>query len=342
MSQYLPEISDLVSWLGSPPRSPNQTHGLNESDSEVLDLKNGTYLATTLDSISEEIAVGLYRDPYTLGWVVVMASLSDLAAVGASPLGFLISTEWDRSFDQERKSRFAVGMADALRECSTYLLGGDSGNTRSSVLTGVGVGICHSKPMSRVGVQPGDWICVVGQTGIGPALAMRFLLGYAESDYPESMFRPVAQLSEGQLLRPFASACMDTSDGIIASLHTLQVLNSVDFDLFWNRDSLASSATQFLETYEIPQWLLWAGQHGDYQLLVTIPPDHIERAKISIPRLYPIGRAVEKGKSRLRLPNEQWMEIDLSQMRHLARADQPQIQKGLADLIRVCKELGLP
>lgn len=68
-------------------RSPQQINHLNESDSELLRLDNDSILAITTDCIVEEIETGLYDDPYLIGWMLVVVNLSDLAAVGARPLG---------------------------------------------------------------------------------------------------------------------------------------------------------------------------------------------------------------------------------------------------------------
>ena len=48
-------------------------------------------IAITTDSIVKELKTGLYSDPYTIGWMTVLANASDLAAVGPEPSGILIS-----------------------------------------------------------------------------------------------------------------------------------------------------------------------------------------------------------------------------------------------------------
>jgi len=63
-------------------RSPMQWNKPHESDAEIIQLNDNTKLATTTDSISEEISTGLYNDPYLIGWMIVTVNMSDLAAVG--------------------------------------------------------------------------------------------------------------------------------------------------------------------------------------------------------------------------------------------------------------------
>src|SRR5579885_3255122 len=149
------EIDELKSWLGRFPRHPKQTHGLNESDSEVLKLGARSYLAATVDSVSEEIAYGLYQDPFTMGWVAAMASLSDLAAVGASPTGILFSSQWGRELAKEQRAVVAEGLRAALKRAKVHLLGGDSGDAAATQLTVTSLGLCDSKPISRIGLKPG-------------------------------------------------------------------------------------------------------------------------------------------------------------------------------------------
>lgn len=338
----LPEIQELFSWLGNPPRSPQQTHLINESDSEILDLGNGTYLATTIDTISAEIEVGLYKDPYTMGWVVAMASLSDLAAVGANPLGTLLSTEWNSLFSVEKKAEFSRGYLAALHQCKTYLLGGDSGACRSNVISGVAIGLCQSKPMSRIGIKDGDWICVTGQTGLGPALAIRFLQGQPETSFPESLYRPVARIEAGIALRPFASACMDTSDGILSTLHTLRSLNGIEFEFFWNQESLSPIATEYLDSLKLPHFLLWANEHGDYQLIAAIPDQHIALAEKCVPDLYRIGRVTTGNKSLLKTSDSREISIDLEFIKSLINSNQSDLRNALHQIIDYSRTLQLP
>ena len=90
MTAVVHENALVESLVRALPRSLDQANGLGESDAELLRLP-GTdlLLAITTDAIVEEIEAGLYRDPYLIGWMTVMSSASDLAAVGADPLGIL-------------------------------------------------------------------------------------------------------------------------------------------------------------------------------------------------------------------------------------------------------------
>jgi thiamine-monophosphate kinase len=283
-------MKELLGWLGRFPRHPMQTHGLNESDSEVIKLDAKTYLAATVDSVSEEIAYGLYRDPFTMGWVAAMASLSDLAAVGASPTGILFSTQWGKELPREKRSQVAEGLRAALKRAKVHLLGGDSGDAAATQLTVTSLGLSDSKPLSRMGLKAGDWLCITGRSGIGPALGFRHLLGHPEDSLPEDAFRPEARLREGFRLRKLASAAIDTSDGIASAMSTLARLNSCSFELEWNDSAMAPLALEYCKARHLPATSLWFGEHGDFQLLCGIPDRHLAKARKEIRGLEILGR----------------------------------------------------
>jgi thiamine-monophosphate kinase len=292
-----PEMRELVGWLGRFPRHPRQTHGLNESDAEILRLGRSSYLAATVDSVSEEIAYGLYKDPFTMGWVAAMASLSDLAAVGARPTGILFSAHWGPELPFGARAEVARGLRQALKLARAHLLGGDSGLGASTQLTVTSLGLCNSRPLGRIGIRPGDWIGITGQSGIGPALGFRHLLGDEPRALPESAFRPRARLTEGLRLRKIASAAIDTSDGIASALLTLSRLNGCSFELEWNPRAISPIARRYCRARGFPESSLWFGEHGDFQLLCAVPPARLAAARRA--GLQILGRATRARSSTL-------------------------------------------
>ena len=287
----LPELESLLSWLGKFPRHPAQTHAIHEADSEVIRISKNLYLAATIDSVSEEIAFRLYKDPYTMGWITAMASLSDLAAVGAEPLGVLFSAQLSSELEESARKRLADGFRDALKKTRTHLLGGDSGGALSTVLSGVGLGLLDSKPTTRIGMRPGDLICITGKSGIGPALGFRHLLGGA---LDESLYRPHARISEGIALRGIASSSMDTSDGIASTLHTLMTLNGVGLKLHPTSAHLDARAVQFCKEMNLPVSALWFGEHGDFELVFSVPEKKMPKLKRALKNFSVIGKATTK------------------------------------------------
>ncbi len=97
-------------------RSPHQLNQFMEGDAELIRTPSGI-LAISIDSIVEEIESGLYDDPYLIGWMVVTANLSDIAAVGAQPLGIVLSQQMPPDLSPDFLSKIQRGIQDA---CDTY------------------------------------------------------------------------------------------------------------------------------------------------------------------------------------------------------------------------------
>jgi thiamine-monophosphate kinase len=254
-------------------RSPVQINKLQESDSELLNiiLQENDQLAVTTDSIVEEIEEGIYKDPYLIGWMSVMVNMSDLAAVGAAPVGVLISEIIPENIDDRFRSNLHRGISDACKECNSYVLGGDTNSGKQLIISATAIGISKNKNFNtRIGCKPGDILYTTGKLGIGNAYALTQLTK-TES---RIKYKAVARLKAGKAIRGIASCCIDTSDGAIAALDQIMRLNGVgiklDPDLSLKLDNNSKSII-----YEsgLPLWFLLAGQHGEFELIFSVPPE---------------------------------------------------------------------
>ena len=260
-------INNLISVFD---RSPIQLNKPHESDAEIIQLDDNTKLAVTKDSISEEISTGLYDDPYLIGWMIVTVNMSDLAAVGATPIGILISEIIPKDFESDKIKELQKGISDACKEYNTFILGGDTNDGEKLVLTGTAIGIIkQEKTTSRIGCKPGDLLFSSGKLGSGNAFAISKLIAQNNSftDY-----KPFARLRDASILSKYASCCMDTSDGLIATLDQLMRLNDAGFEINsdW-QNTIDENALKYAKNNSIHPWLLFAGQHGEFELIFTIP-----------------------------------------------------------------------
>lgn len=274
------ENNAINSWVRHFHRAPYQSNRCHETDAELIGIPGNEthFLAVTVDTVAEEIAAGLYQNPFTMGWVTVMANFSDLAAVGAEPLGMVISVSVEPSRDQEFNDEIARGMAAACRHLGTFILGGDTNAAPKPSLTGCAIGLVpRESKITRIGCREGDVVFLSGPAGLGSALGLTRLLNISGIDFPESEYRPVARIPEGKLLRPYASCCMDTSDGVLATLDQLMRLNGIGFVLdIPAEEILHPAALELARKTRLPSWLMLAGQHGEFELIFTIPEECIE------------------------------------------------------------------
>lgn len=252
-------------------RSPAQINSLFGSDSEILRLQEcgDNLIALTTDGIVEEIQQGLYRDPFLVGWMTVMVNLSDLAAVGARPGGILIQLNLPPDADEQLHSGLRQGIEAACRKCGTFVLGGDINSSSRLSTGGTAIGILsEGRTVSRKGCRPGDLLYTTAPAGLGTAFAFRQISG---GDRESLAYQPTARLNEGNVVRQFASACIDTSDGLIPGLAQLAFVNDTGFELTSSyREILHPSAQALASQGGFPYWFMLAGPHGDFELLFTI------------------------------------------------------------------------
>lgn len=276
-------------------RSPLQLNRLHSSDAEMIQLPGvNVCLALTMDSVVEEIALGLYRDPYLAGWMLVTVNMSDLAAVGARPLGIIISEILPHKCSEDWLSQLQRGIRDACEACDTHILGGDTNVGDDLVLSGCAAGIVdRRKVLSRIGCHVGDTLYVTGSLGSGNAFALAQIVGGNALT-----FQPRARLTEGQILAGTANACMDTSDGVLATLDELARLNHVGFELDADWESLLDDGARALAlSHGISPWLLLAGQHGEFELVFTVSQENentlISEASTAGWRPLRLGRVIQ-------------------------------------------------
>jgi thiamine-monophosphate kinase len=324
-------------------RSPLQKNRTHESDAEIVRFStdSNSLLAITTDSIVEEIALGLYNDPHLIGWMTVMVNMSDLAAVGAQPLGILVSEVLPAGFPEQSLALLQQGIQDACDSCGTFVLGGDTNFGQQLMLTGCALGAVNDRRfLSRMGCQPGDILYSTGPLGVGNAFALSKLAGSSMADIE---YKPTARLKESRSLPGVASACMDTSDGVIATLDQLMRLNHVGFELDEGWESnLHPAAKELADAFRIPPWLLLAGQHGEFELLFTVAEERevelLRSAEKNHWHPLPLGFVTEEPEIRLPL-NGEIVRLDTSKIRNLASQVNGDIQNYINQLLVINNEL---
>jgi len=346
------EISENViidSWLEHFLRTPRQFNEPHEADAELIEIPGDSnhYFAITIDTVAEEITTGLYKDPYTMGWVTVMACLSDLAAVGAEPLGMVVSVSVESHRDKTFTKSIAQGMEDACRTLGIFILGGDTNITPTISLTGCAIGIVpRKKVITRCGCKPEDALFITGGVGAGNALGLVRLANMPDDYFPEESYRPVARLKEGQLLRNYASCFMDTSDGLLTTLDQLMRLNGLGFIIHCDWEKILSpQVLEFCNHTKTPHWLMTAGPHGEFELLFTIPSKEENEflAEAQSHGINPIrlGRVQQTPVVSLVLPSGQRVDVDVAPLRNLLYTVEGDLKRFLKEFRAFGKKWGL-
>ena len=272
LNDEVAENRRLTRWADLLPRAPGQVGGIHETDAELVPLGDGRLLALTVDTVAEEVRLGLYRDARTAGRIAVSAALSDLAAVGADPIGLLLSVTLAKKDADAVQDAVAHGVAEAAAAAGTWVLGGD---TNDGPELSVGCTAAGTVPadalLTRVGAAPGDALFVSGPLGAGAALAAAAFCGEPLL-MSEEAFRPPPRLREGRALRGVASAAMDTSDGLVATLDQLGRLNGLALRLTRPADELLHpKALLASRRSRFSPLAFLSAPHGEFELVFTVP-----------------------------------------------------------------------
>ena len=217
--------------------------GIGDDAVVLSDVVRGQLVVSTDSSVED---VHFRRDWLShaeIGYRATAAALSDLAAMGADPIGVLLALALPE-LDVARVEEIADGVGECVRSCGTVVLGGDvtRGEKLSLTLTVLGTA---SAPLLRSAARAGDRIYVTGRLG-GPAAALRELQAGREAAAPlrARFARPVPRLREARWLAEHGCAtAIDISDGLVADARHIATASGVAMHLEQRSIPVLKSAT---------------------------------------------------------------------------------------------------
>ena len=242
-------------------------------DAALVDVPTGRQLVVAKDAMVADVHFLTDDPPELVAGKLLRVNLSDLAAMGAEPLGYLTALARPKAMDDAWLRRFAGGLAADQRRFGCHLLGGDTTSTPGPLtlsLTILGL-VPRGQALLRAGALPGDDIWVSGTLG-DAALGLRVLRGLAvtEEEALELVDRyrtPRPRLALGRALRSIATAAIDVSDGLVADLGHICAASGVSATIDASLLPLSPVARGVPGAREAA---LAGGD--DYELLFTAPP----------------------------------------------------------------------
>jgi thiamine-monophosphate kinase len=242
-------------------------------DAALLDPTPGKQLVLAKDAMVAGVHFLPYDPPAQIAQKLVRVNLSDLAAMGAAPIGYLLALVRSGDVEDDWLAEFCAGLAADNAEFGIALLGGDTVSTPGPLtlsLTAIGE-VPAGAALLRGGAEAGDDVWVSGTLG-DAALGLKVLQGEigvaddARACLIERYRLPRPRLSLGQELRGIASAAIDVSDGLVADLGHILAASAVGAEL--RADDLPLSAA----ARDLPDARAAALSGGDdYELLFTAP-----------------------------------------------------------------------
>jgi len=265
---------------------------------------------------------------YDIGWYLAGANLSDIAAMGATPAGFLSVVRYPLDLPDSEFTEILTGIRDCCRTYGVLNVGGDIGSAERIILSGSAFGVIRpGSVLTRDGAKPGDLLVVSGPTGLAAA-AMAYFgrdalssaagLDATSSDKLLSVWRRVRpEVALGRRLSEdgLATSCQDTSDGLRATIEQLATASQVGFAVDQSRIPTHPAVESAANLLGIPVLDLVFGGSVDFRLLFTVRADDPALPSLweDFPGCTVIGRATESREIRIHdggesteLPGEPW------------------------------------
>ena len=254
-------------------------------DAAVVD---GMVLTTDMLHERTDFPDGITK--YTAGWRAVGASLSDVAAMGGEAVA-AVAVYGAPTIFWDELAAFVDGATDVCELVDATYVGGDLDEHDEFTVATTALGRT-AEPILRSGASPGETVCVTGTLGrSGAGLA---LCEAGEHDRANDLFCFQPRVDAGQTLAQYATAMMDSSDGLARSLHQIAEASDCGFDV----ESPLPVAEVVDEVADVEderrELSLFFGE--DFELVCTIPADDVERARsaTAVP-LTPIGTVADAG-----------------------------------------------
>lgn len=251
-------------------------------DAACLTPPKGRDLVITVDAVVAGVHFLPDDPPASIARKALRVNLSDLAAKGATPLGFLLTLTLPPHTDAKFLRPFAAALAKDARAYGCPVIGGDTTGTPGPLaisITAFGT-VPHGKMVRRKGAKPGDLVMVTGSIGdaalglllsLDAGLAKQCKLKPKQATFLIDRYRePRPRNALADAVRRYASAAMDVSDGLVGDLAKLCRVSGVSAIADITQVPLSPAAVAALVAEpDLIETVLTGGD--DYEILCTVP-----------------------------------------------------------------------
>lgn len=234
-----------------------------------------------------------------VGYRAITSTTSDIASKGGRPLVYLTSLALPPDMKIEDFKELWTGILEAVELYGGAIVGGDTNAGDQVIIDVVCIAEASERIIPRSGARPGDIVAVTGLFGV-EAAGLHALINNVRkpvsSKVVERMVRPVARIREGRILSKYASASIDSSDGLAESLHLLSEASGVGFRI--DNPPIDPLASEYSREVGVDLFDLVFYGGEEYELVVTIPREFWRRAIVEVEeaggKLFEIGYVIDE------------------------------------------------
>lgn len=285
----MPSEFELIAALTAALRPTDAVVGPGD-DAAVLALGGGLHVMSS-DLIVEDVDFRRrYAAPRDIGFKAVAVTLSDIAAMGASPRYLTVDIGSPES-STDLFSELGAGLQEACLPFGCSIVGGDISRSPVLLLSTTGIGRVKGRPILRSGALPGDLLVCTGTLGDSAAglIALdRGLDGYLQ--LCQRHLRPDPRVLAGARLGELglATAMIDISDGLLQDLGHLCRASGVSAALWLDDLPLSTEFLRFCREQSRGSLSIATTGGEDFELLFTSSERHLFELQDALAGLVPI------------------------------------------------------
>jgi thiamine-monophosphate kinase len=229
-----------------------------------------------------------YLNYFDVGYYLVAANLSDIAAMGVKPIGLTNIVRYTKDLSNKEFEDILKGIKAACDRYEVIVVGGDIGSYESSVLAATAFGF--GKPnqiLYRSGAKEGDYLCISGTVGLPFAALMYFdkakpagmTLSQSEEELLlKSWQRPIPRIQEALLLSEglVANSCQDVSDGLKATIEQIGKSSNLTFDVYEEKLPIPAVVHKIANYLGVDPIGMASSASVDFSLLFTVPENKLD------------------------------------------------------------------
>lgn len=263
-------------------KDPRLLLGIGD-DTAVIKINEQRALLLTCDIQIEDQHFRLdYMTCYQVGRRAMAVNLSDIAAMGGTPVYALVSLGLPKSFSIEDYDSLFLGMRDELYPHQAVIVGGNLSHSNDKLIVDITlIGEVHLPYfLSREGARRGDRIFVsgkLGAAGAGFQVLQKYGRSYPEKYQPEveAHLAPTPRVALGKKLARIdeITAMIDLSDGLAGDLYHICEKSRVGAEIYQDRLPLAENLQEISKLTSKPVLTLALHSGEDYELVFTAHPE---------------------------------------------------------------------
>ena len=255
-----------------------QSPGLGPGDDSAIIPSFSGDVVACVDSVTFErhFPKGMRYDEF--GWMAAAVNISDLASMGAVPVGLLAALTMPKDLDVSSLYDIMSGMDTCAEAFGAHIYGGDTKFGCGAVsCTAIG-SMGGRTPMLRSGARPGDIIAVTGSLGSAAAGFFAIENGLDGEVSASSLMTPIPRVTEGIAMSESGAvtSCIDLSDGLAEGARCICSASHVGMDIYMSFLPEGNGVDIMFSKKGISKEEMMLYWGGDYELLFTFDQSKID------------------------------------------------------------------